>query len=820
MPSSFPELEKEILAAWQREETFKKSLEKTAGGEPFVFFEGPPFATGMPHYGHLITSVAKDIIPRFQTMRGRRVERRWGWDCHGLPIENIAEKNLGVSEKKEIEDENCCGVAKFNCECQRQIGEYAADWRRIIDRLGRWVSWEETYQTMDPSFTESVWWAFAELFKKGRIYESRKVVPFCTRCETPLSIAETRADDSTRPRKDLAVTVKFLLTAESRAALAEKLPGGALPAGEISLLAWTTTPWTLPSNQLLAVSQEGEMALVRRKDSEIREAETAEEKERVWEFFAAEYPKINLPRAREDFLENSRWIFFLEKKGEITAAIDFREQEEDFKISRLIVAKELRKKGIGARLLSFAEKKIAELGGKKILLNGEVDAVGFWEKLGFAKISELEEMAGISFFKMEKELAPAAQEELFLLAADAVERIFGEGGAEILETFPARELAGLKYQPLFPEVPAAGNTHQIITAPHVTADDGTGIVHLAEFGEEDFELFREREIAPLDLVDARGLFKPDAPFAGENIFEASAEKIPAELARRGALFAKEKIEHNYPHCWRCDTPLQHRPLHAWFLRVEDLRERMLELDEKEISWVPANVRTRWRNWLAGARDWCLSRNRYWGAPLPVWKCSGDGCEEVFVPGSYAELEEKAGEKVENQHRPAIDELSFPCEKCGAPMKRIPEVLDCWFESGAMPFAQHHFPFEKKEKVEKETPADFTVEYVNQTRAWFYYLHVLSTALFDRAPVKNFLCHGIVLGDDGRKASKRLKNFPDVEESFEKFGADAVRLGLAGSPCLAGGDVCVGEDLFAEAEKKILRPWKSALDFWRTFVKEN
>lgn len=658
-PADYPELELETLAFWESDKTFAASLAQRSDAPEYVFYDGPPFANGLPHYGHLLTGFVKDAIPRYKTMRGMRVDRRFGWDCHGLPAENAAERELGVSGRGPITE---YGIDRFNEYCKTSVLRYTEAWKRYVNRQARWVDFENDYKTMDATYMESVMWAFSELNRRGLIYEGNRVLPYCWECETPLSNFETRQDDAYRERVDPAVTVAFQLEPDASA--------DPLIAGAVSLLVWTTTPWTLPSNLALAVGP----------------------------------------------------------------TLAYRVFERD-----------------GERFL-LAEGRAAEY-------EGELD------------------------------------------------------GAEAIGTVVGSALVGRRYRPLFPFFESAENAFHVLSADFVTTDEGTGIVHMAPgFGEDDQRLCEAAGIKVICPVDDRANFDATVPdFQGLQVFDANAP-IVAALRDRGVLIREERYSHSYPHCWRTDTPLIYRAVSSFFVEVTKVKDRLLS-NNQQINWVPEYMRdATFGKWLEGARDWSISRNRFWGAPIPVWKSDDPAYPRVDVYGSIAELEADFGVEVTELHRPFIDELvrPNPDDPTGkSMMRRVSDVLDCWFESGAMPFAQLHYPFENKEWFESHFPADFICEYVGQTRGWFYTLHVLATALFDRPAFSNCLAHGNVLGDDGRKLSKRLKNFPDPEEFFGKAGSDTMRWFMLSSPVLRGLDVAMESDAMAEPIRRVLNPiWNS------------
>jgi isoleucyl-tRNA synthetase len=661
----FPRVEAAVLRYWEADGTFAASVAARAAGEngsnEFVFYDGPPFANGLPHYGHLLTGYVKDIVPRYQTMRGHRVERRFGWDCHGLPAEVEAERQLGIKHKSEIEQ---MGVAEFNAACRTSVLRYTQEWRDYVTRQARWVDFDHDYKTLDLDYMESVLWAFKTLYDKGLIYQGFQVLWYCWRCETPLSNTETRMDDVYRNRQDPAVTVGLRISA----------PGSALDG--VLALVWTTTPWTLPSNLAVAV-----------------------------------HPLL-------------RYVT-VEAGGE-----------------RYLLAED--------RLAAYARE-----------LGDQPQMVGRYE------------------------------------------------GAELL---------GLGYIPPFDFFAGRANAHQLLAADYVTTDEGTGLVHLAPaFGEEDKAVTDAAGIEVVVPVDSAGQFTAEVPpYAGMQVFDAN-RSIIRDLRDGapyvgGVLLRHDTYEHPYPHCWRCDSPLIQRAVSSWFVAVTRFRDRMVALN-KEITWVPDNVGSgQFGAWLEGARDWNISRNRYWGSPLPVWISDDTAYPRVDVYGSLDELERDFAVRPTDLHRPFVDQLTRPNpdDPTGsATMRRVPEVLDCWFESGSMPFAQVHYPFANVDWFEHHYPGDFIVEYNGQTRGWFYTLHVLATALFDRPAFRSCLAHGIVLGDDGLKMSKSKGNYPEVTEVFNRDGSDAMRWFLMSSPILRGGNLVVTEQGIREAVRQALLPlWNS------------
>ena len=698
----FPEVEKEILANWKKEDTFKKSLEKTSDKEKFVFYDGPPFATGLPHYGHLLAGTIKDIIPRYWTMRGYYVDRGFGWDTHGLPVENEMEKEFKVSGKRQIEE---MGLHLFNEACRSIVLRYTSQWQDVVERMGRWVDFENGYRTMDAPYMESIWWVFKEVWDKDLIYEGFRVQPYCPRCTTPLSNFEV--NEGYKDKKDISVTVKMPLVDDEKT----------------SILVWTTTPWTLPSNLVLAAGADIDYVKVKDGDE-----------------------------------------YFILAKARLSA---YYKDEESY---------------------------------------------------------------------------------------------------EIVEEFKGSELVGKRYKPLYTFfADRSDKFFQVTTAEYVSTEDGTGIVHIAPaFGEDDFQVGKELGLPIVCPVDAEGCFTDEVKgYEGRFIHDVNLDIIK-EISAMGRMVHKQTIEHRYPHCYRCDTPLLYKAIDTWFMKIEPLKENM-KANNLDIHWVPDHLQKgRFGKGIASAPDWNIARNRYWGTPIPIWRCecghdecvgsleqlhslAGNGdvdkgkaahtaaaekirqvikddAQETFekfgIDSSWAEKVSSTDIEDIDLHPHIVNQLELSCPKCGKTMERTPEVLDCWFESGSMPYAQNHYPFENKEEFEANFPANFIAEGIDQTRGWFYTLTVLASALFEKPAFKNVIVNGIILAEDGNKMSKRLKNYAPPTEIMEKIGADAIRLFLINSPAVRAEDLRFSEDGVLEMARSVLIPFWNAYSFLVTYLNED
>lgn len=650
----FPKMEKAILEFWRQNSIFQKSIDQREGSEEFVFYDGPPFATGLPHFGHFVPGTIKDIIPRYKTMKGFKVNRRFGWDCHGLPVEYEMEKELGISGKKEIEN---YGVSKFNEACRSIVLRYTNEWEEIITRMGRWVDFDNDYKTMNSDYMESIWWVVKQLWDKNLMYEGHYILPYCPRCSTVLSNHELNLGGY-KDVHDPAITVKFSVLDEENT----------------YFLAWTTTPWTLPSNLALAVGPEITYVMV---------------------------------------LDGSE---------------------------KYIMAKD--------RLCAYYKD--------------ESEYSIIWEKSG-------------------------------------------------------EELLGIRYEPLFPYFADAAekNAFKIYSAEYVTTEDGTGIVHTAPgFGEDDYNTLKGSGVPTVCPVDDECKFTSEiTDYQGRFVKEVDKDIIK-RLKEERKLVRRDNYLHSYPHCWRCKSPLIYRAVSSWFVDIGKIKDKMLKAND-QIHWVPNHLQKgRFGKWLENARDWAISRNRYWGNPIPVWKC--DSCKTIDCIGSREELKEKSGVLLQDLHKHYVDHVTYKCS-CGGTMKRVPEVLDCWFESGSMPYAQNHYPFENKEHFEANFPANFISEGLDQTRGWFYTLTILAAALFDRPAFQNVVVNGLVLAEDGKKMSKSERNYSDPTEVMDNFGADALRLFLMNSAVVRAEDLKYSDDGVKEVLKGILIPLWNSYSFFITYA---
>lgn len=655
---SFPELEKNIIEYWKKHKVFERSISERPETKPYTFYDGPPFATGLPHYGHIVASTLKDVVPRYATMRGYRVERNWGWDCHGLPVENLIEKELKLKTKQDIET---MGVAAFNDACKTSVLRYTAEWKTTIERLGRWVDMENDYRTMDPNYMESVWWVFKQLFDKGLIYEGKKAMQVCPRCVTPLANFEVTL--GYKDVIDTAVTWKFPVVGQAKT----------------YLLAWTTTPWSTLGTTGLSVGPD------------------------------FTYVKVKVPTEH-----------------------------------------------------------------------------------------------GVEFY---------------VLVKDRVEIVLAGMEYEIVETMKGVDLVGWSYEPVMPEyrnlpdVVAKPNSYHVFPGDYVEVTEGTGIVTInGSYGEIDMQAAKRNDLPLVIDVEMNGTYNTFAgKYAGKNVKVAQVEII-TDMQAAGFILKAEPFTHSYPHCWRCDTPLLNYATTSWFVRVTQLKDDMIK-NNHQIDWVPDHIKHgRFGKWLDGVKDWAISRERYWGTPLPIWK-SSDG--DILCVGSIAELAELSGEPITDLHKQFVDPIVI--HKDGKDYRRIESVLDCWFESGSMPYAQQHYPFEHKEDFSKLFPAEFIAEGLDQTRGWFYTLTVLSTALFNQPAFKHVIVNGLVLAEDGKKMSKRLKNYPEPNLVLEKYGADALRYYLMSSPVVHAEDLRFSEKGVDLVMKKVIMTLWNVQTFYSMFA---
>ncbi len=671
--------EQEILKFWEDNHIFERSVNERPDNRPYVFYDGPPFATGLPHYGHILSSVIKDVIPRYWTMKGYRVRRRWGWDCHGLPIESLIEKELKISGKQQIEQ---MGVDKFNEACQSKVLLYTKEWKKMVDREGRWVEFDNAYKTMDSTYMESVWWALKTIWNKGLIYEGRKVLMYCPRCETPVSKAEIAMDNSYKDVTEETVTVKFKIKnsdASNTLGLSENT----------SILAWTTTPWTLPGNVALAVGSDIHYALVQSGD------------------------------------------------------------------------------------------------------------------------------------------------EYYIVAKDLVEKLFAGQNFSVDKELTGADLVGLAYEPLFdmPAMLAANKKAYYITAADfVSTEEGTGVVHTAViYGEDDFNLGLALDLPMVPMLDSTGTFTDVVPkFIQGEYFKKAEKAIKKDLEERGLLFRREQYTHSYPHCWRCDTQLFYNAISAWFINIQTIKSRLIALNEK-INWHPDHLQHgRFLNILETAPDWNISRNRYWATPLPFWKCV-DNAQHVSCIGSVSELRDRAMNYTEvfasetteeiDLHKQNADKIILRCHECSGQMKRIPEVIDCWVESGSMPFAEFHYPFENKDVFEARFPGQFIGEYIAQTRAWFYYMHVMAVLLFDDISYENVVCTGTILNEKGEKLSKSKQNYTDPWIIIEEYGVDALRFYLMTSVVMDADNLFFNDREVRDVYNRVVNTVSNVMEFLRPYLDE-
>ena len=649
--------ELELIEFWKKSRIFEKSVESRPVSKQFVFYDGPPFASGLPHYGHILGLTAKDVFPRYWTMKGYRVERRWGWDCHGLPIENIVEQKLGIKDKKEIEK---MGISKFNEACRSQVLIFVKEWKKTVDRMGKWIEFDNAYKTMDNDYMETVWWIFKKLYDDGYIYQGKKVLLYCPHCQTPLANAEIAMDNSYRDITEKTATAKFQLKKEKNT----------------YLLSWTSTPWTLIANVALAVNE------------------------------ALAYVKV-------------------------------------------------------------------KIGG-----------------------------------------------EHYILVKDRLKDVVKED-CKVVEEFKGKKLLGWEYEPLY-RIPSEKKGHYVINGgSEVSAEEGTGIVHMAAYGEFDYQMIRKYNLPLIQHLGTHGKLILGPEEWINTWFKDADKHVLADLENRSLLYAAENYTHPYPFCYRCSTPLFYNAVDSWFVDIQKVKKKLIECN-KEIKWYPEHVKEgRFLNILETAPDWTISRNRFWATAIPIWKCQE--CNSIEVLGSVEELRKKAKEKIPKEvdlHKHIVDGIHLSCPKCKGTMNRVPEVMDCWFESGSMPYAAKHYPFKNQDWFKKNFPADFVSEYTSQVRAWFYYMHVLSVILFGKSPFKNVVVSGTILAADGSKMSKSKGNFPEPEKIFEQYGADALRFYFMASPLMRAEDLNFKEENVKEVYRKVLMILSNVKSFYELFGKDN
>ena len=770
------EYEKDWVQRWKADRTFEKSVENRSKDNSYVFYDGPPFISGSPHHGTLLSSIVKDAVPRYWTMKGRRVERVWGWDCHGLPAERFTEKKLGINSREEVFD---YGLEKYIIACRNNMVQTSGEWEDVVDRIGRWVDFKGAYKTMDKDYMESVWWAFKELYDKGKIYEGEKVLMYCTLDATPLSKAEVTMDAGAyQDVTDPSVYVKFKLKDKGN-----------------NQSTFLVIEKSLPDDKIDALSDFGDVKVEKESETwgKFFSVNVGSDKLDIFVDFLAKHllekNQFDGGTWYVDSVGTSNYIIF---RNKIIKVRDEKDVEEFKEYGR--------KLNIPEEQLDIDFTKMKHEHSTYLLAWTTTP----WTLPANTAVAVNKDLTYVEVEQNGEHLILAKE----LLAKVMQDEKHQPLDYEVLREFKGSELVGLEYEPLF--VDRGENAHKVWAAPYVSHEDGTGIVHLAPaYGEEDFVLAKENCIPIVHTIDENGLFT-EGDWTGENVW-AINKTIAKTLHERGVVWKIDYIRHSYPHCHRCGTKLMYRAHPSWFMDIDGQREKMLE-ENGPINWFPPHVKNgRFAKTVEQAPDWNLSRDRFWATAMPVWKSESG---KVKVVGSYAELKELSGVELEDYHRPWIDDVTFKID--GVTYHRIDKVIDCWFESGSMPFAQFHYPFENKQKFEENFPGDFIVEYIGQVRAWFYYVHAVNVALFGTHAFKNVIVTGNVAGNDGRKMSKSYGNYTDPNELMDKFSADSLRYLLLSSPLLSGEDFALQDKEVGDVARKLSMIW-NMYDFFTMYA---
>ncbi len=813
--SFYNEVEQPILDYWKSNSIFEKSITSRSEKDHFIFYDGPPFVTGLPHYGHLLGSIIKDIVPRYQTMKGKRVKRVWGWDCHGLPIEEIVERKFETKNRREIETK--IGIQQFIDSCYSYVTDVSGEWEWYIDRIARWVDMKKPYRTMDLNYMETVMWVFKQFFEKGLVYQGKRVSLYCTRCGTPLSNFEIAMDNSYADLEDPAVFVKFELNYYKTG----------VGAG------------------VVIENEKGQVMMIRRNEPG---------RDRVYGIVGGKYEEQD-----NGDLKNTVAREIKEEIGCDIAALEYYGYAIDIFEGRLFKTHHFKAKvtgdikvtdeaGLDKNIewfdkndIPWNDMHIPTRNCLKDILENKPSIVNYQSSIineqtvepniSKPKVSvmawtttpwTLPANTALVVDKEQDYVTAKIGEEYVILAANLVEKVLKETPFTVVDTYKGKELVGNTYKPLFNYFPAGDKDFKIYHADFVSIEDGTGIIHMAPgFGEDDTALGKEIGLSMHETIDDEGKFISEvADYAGI-YFKKADPAITENLKERGILYKEERITHSYPICYRCKTPLVYKAQGAWYVDIQQIKEQLFANNEN-INWVPEHLKYgRFSEAIKTFPDWGLSRTRYWATPMPIWECSEPTCHHREVMGSIAEIEAKSGKKIDNLHRPYIDTHTWKCEECQkGTMTRVPEVLDCWFESASMPFAQYHYPFENKEKFENNFPGDFVIEYVGQTRAWFNVMHVVSTILFKSNAFKNVIVTGTIKGTDGRKMSKSLKNYPDPKGVIEKYGGDAFRVYVAGSVLPVGEDLNVSEEAIAQPIKDVLLPLMNVYKYFALYANQH